>query len=68
MRPSPVSAGPACSYVAFFAKHVPVEEVDPQQDTLPWDTVPVFVLDLVEVDGGCDRARWRGNSPCEGLW
>ncbi|KXZ48211.1 DHC-9 protein [Gonium pectorale] len=39
------------SYVALFEKHPPRDEVDPQQDRLMWSVPPVFVLDLVEVDG-----------------
>lgn len=57
-------------YVAFFEQHQPpVREgaagggsrpseavVDPQQDTLMWSVPPVYVLDLMELDGeglGC---------------
>lgn len=45
------------SYVAFFKKHMPVEDVDPQQDKLMWSTGPVFVLDLVENDGEWGRSQ-----------
>ena len=41
------------SYVSFFRKHAPVEEIDPQQDRLMWNVPPTFVLDLVEIGGGC---------------
>ncbi|GLI65190.1 hypothetical protein VaNZ11_008652 [Volvox africanus] len=39
------------SYEGLFRKHGPRDEVDPQQDVLMWNVPPVFVLDLVEVDG-----------------
>ncbi|KAF5833108.1 hypothetical protein DUNSADRAFT_10689 [Dunaliella salina] len=39
------------SYVAFFAKHQPVAEVDPQQDKLLWSVEPAFVLEMVEHEG-----------------
>ncbi|GFR45764.1 hypothetical protein Agub_g7181 [Astrephomene gubernaculifera] len=39
------------SYVELFEKHQPRDEVDPQQDRLMWSVPPVFVLDLVEIDG-----------------
>jgi len=39
------------SYVAFFAKHQPVPEVDPQQDMLLWSVEPAFVLEMVENEG-----------------
>ena len=39
------------AYVAFFSRHPPVPQVDPQQDTLLWRGPAVFVLDLVVVEG-----------------
>nr|8GLV_Kg Chain Kg, DHC_N2 domain-containing protein [Chlamydomonas reinhardtii] len=39
------------SYVSLFAAHPPRQEVDPQGDTLLWSAPPVFVLDLVELEG-----------------
>ena len=39
--------------MSFFKKHAPVEEIDPQQDCLMWNVPPTFVLDLVEIGGGC---------------
>lgn len=39
------------AYAAFFARHAPVADIDPQQDRLVWAEAPVFVLDLVEADG-----------------
>lgn len=40
------------AYVTFFQLHDAVSQVDPQQDTLMWSVPPVFVLDLVQTDGG----------------
>lgn len=39
------------SYVAFFSRHVPVDDIDPQQDRLLWSVPPVFELELVEDNG-----------------
>ncbi len=41
------------SYVSFFKKHAPVEQIDPQQDRLMWNVAPTFVLDLVDIGGEC---------------
>ncbi|MEW5311652.1 MAG: hypothetical protein WDW38_003348 [Sanguina aurantia] len=40
------------AYVTFFQLHGAVPQVDPQQDTLMWSVPPVFVLDLVQANGG----------------
>lgn len=50
------------TYVEFFKGHRPVNDIDPQQDRLLWSRPPVFILDLVEVEGG-----WGGAGRAAGL-
>lgn len=45
----------------------PVPQVDPQQDRLPWSVPPVFVLELVEQDGGCQGGRMWESLVAEGM-
>ena len=51
------------SYQALFERHIPVVEVDAQQDQTRWSNPAVFIVEMVIVDGESFFAGlWAGSA------